>query len=99
LIKPENAYDLRKSGQAALGLGVVGLHEREALRPAAAGGGGTAGDDLEPAILAGGLLAGVDVAAVQADHQRQIRPRQVLPVPRAGVDEAEALVAELVLQA
>ena len=42
--------------------------------------------------------AGVDVAAVQADDQRQVRAGQLFAVAWAGVDEAGPLVAELVLQ-
>ena len=58
--------------QAPSGFGVVGLHVPEAGGPPG-GGDGLAGDHLEPAVGAGPLLAGMDVAAVQADHDRQVR--------------------------
>jgi len=41
----------------------------------------------------------VHVAAVEADHQRHVGARKRIPVARAGVDEAPAFVAHLVLQA
>jgi len=41
----------------------------------------------------------VHVAPVQADDDRQIGARQLLPRGLAAVDEAAALLAELVLQA
>ena len=40
----------------------------------------------------------MDVAAVQGDDQRQAGPGQLLPFGGAGVDEADPLFAELVLQ-
>jgi hypothetical protein len=40
----------------------------------------------------------VDVAAVQADDQRQVRPGQLGPVTRTAVDEAGLFVSEFVLQ-
>lgn len=72
--------------QPAFGLVVVGLDPGERLGGAAATGGG-------------GLVAGVDVAAVQGDDQGRIRPGHLLPFGGAGVDEAEPLLAELALQA
>ena len=62
-------------------------------------GHGLASDHLEPAVSPGPLGAGVDVAAVEADDQRQVRPGQLGPLGRAPGDEARLLVAELVLQA
>lgn len=41
----------------------------------------------------------MDIAAVEAHDERQVRPRQILPGGRAAVDEAPPLVAELVLEA
>jgi hypothetical protein len=41
----------------------------------------------------------VEVPAVQADDQRQVRSGQLGPVPRAALDEGELLVSELVFQA
>jgi hypothetical protein len=41
----------------------------------------------------------MDIAAVEAHDERQVRPRQLLPGGRAAVDEAPPLIAELVLQA
>src|SRR5664280_289445 len=68
--------------QAPFGFGVVGLDEREALgRPVRRGG--PAGDHLAPPVPAGLLLAGVDVATVEADEQGQVRaalPRPDLPL-------------------
>ena len=83
--------------QAPFGFGVVGLHIPEAGGPSV-GRDGLAGDDLEPAVGAGLLLAGVDVAAVQADYDRQVRAGEFLAVTLAGVDEAGPLLAELALQ-
>jgi len=40
-----------------------------------------------------------DVAAVQPDHQRQVRAGQCLAVGLAGVDETGLLLADLVLEA
>ncbi|MEU4235061.1 hypothetical protein AB0F17_63245 [Nonomuraea sp. NPDC026600] len=59
--------------QASFGFVIVGLDEGEAFGGAAAGGGALAGDGLEPAVAAGGLVAGVDVAAVQGDDQGKVR--------------------------
>jgi len=39
----------------------------------------------------------VDVAAVEADGQRQVRAGQLFAVELAGVDEAEVLVTEFVV--
>jgi hypothetical protein len=83
--------------ETAFRLGIVGLYVPEAGRAALVGD-GLAGDDLEPAILAGALLAAVHVAAIEAVDDRQIWTRHLLPVGRAGVDEAGAFVAELVLK-
>ncbi len=58
--------------QAPFGFGVVGLHVPETCGPPVCGD-GLAGDHLEPAVGAGTLLAGVDVAAIQPDHDLQIR--------------------------
>ena len=84
--------------QAPFGFGVVGLDEPEALgRPVRRGG--PAGDHLEPPVPAGLLLAGVDVATVEADEQGQVRAGQRRPVSLTAVDEAGLLGAELVFQA
>ncbi len=53
----------------------------------------------EGGVYRGPLHRGVDVAAVQADDQRQVRAGQLGPVTRAAGDEARLLIAELVLQA
>jgi hypothetical protein len=84
--------------QTAFGLGVVGLHEPERLGRAVVGH-RLAGDHLKPAVAARALLAAMDVGAVEADDERQVRARQILPGGGAAVDEAAALVAELVLEA
>src|SRR6266852_4755690 len=42
--------------------------------------------------------AGVDVPAVEADGERQVRARAVLPVPWAALDERRLLRPQLVFQ-
>ncbi len=83
--------------QASFRLGVDLLHEREALR-GTVGGHALARDHFEPAVTAGGLRTGVDVAAVQADDQRQVRAGQLLPVPLAALGEHGPLGTEFTLQ-
>jgi hypothetical protein len=62
-----------------LGFSVVGLDEPEALG-LPAGGDALAGDDLEPAVPARGLLGRVDEAAVQADGEGQVGSGELSPV-------------------
>jgi hypothetical protein len=40
----------------------------------------------------------VDVAAIEADGEGQVGPRQLTPLPRAAVDEHRLLRTQLVLQ-
>jgi hypothetical protein len=84
--------------QAPFGLGVMGLDEGEA-RGRSLVGDDLSGDHFEPAVAPGALRGGLDVPAVQTDDQWQIRSGQLGPVPRATLDEAGLLVAELVFQA
>jgi len=57
-----------------------------------------ASNDFEPAVSPRSLLAGLHVTAIQADRQRQIRPRQLVPVELAAIGEHRLLGTELALQ-
>jgi hypothetical protein len=83
--------------QPPLRLAVVGLDEAEALGWTICGH-ALARDHLEPPIPLGPLLAGVDVAAVQANGQGQVGPWEGVQVPLAAIGEHRLLGAELVFQ-
>ena len=86
---------LEQFGQSALG--VVARHKAETLGQALTRDALT-DDQLEPARRAVIAIAGVDVAAVYADGQRAIRPRQRMLVTLAALDEEGLLVTQLALQ-
>jgi hypothetical protein len=83
--------------QATFGFLVIGLHVAEAGR-LPRGGHGLSGDHFEPAIAAAPLHRGVDLAAVQADDQWQVRAGQLRPLAWTPRDDTGVLVTELVLQ-
>ena len=90
---------MSRSNRRHLGLVSSVWTEPEALGCRPVRQGGPAGDHLEPPVPAGLLLAGVDVATVEADEQGQVRTGQRRPVSLTAVDEAGLLGAELVFQA
>ena len=83
--------------QAPPGLGLDLLDEREALR-LAVGGHALARDHLEPAVFAGGLGGGVDIAAVEPHGQWHAGAGQCVPVPWAAAHPCGVLRPEFGLQ-
>jgi len=51
----------------------------------------------QPALLSV-AVAGVDVAAIDADRERAIRPRERIPITLAALNEKGLLIAELTLK-
>ena len=92
-----HALGLQHLEQPPLRLAVVGLDEAEALGRAG-GGQALTGHHFEPPVALGPLLAGMDVAAIQAHGQGQVGPRQLIPLGLAALGEHRLLGAELVLQ-
>ncbi len=75
-----HALGLEELEKPALRLGVVRLDVPEGLG-VSVGRHGLAGDHVEPPLTARSLVAGMDVPAVEADRERQVRDRQLLPSP------------------
>ncbi len=88
------ALGLQDLDEPSLGLGVEARHEREArwIPPLAQD---LAGDHLETSLHSGPGMAGVDVAAVQADDQGRIGAGKLVPVALAPVDEGDLLIPQL----
>lgn len=85
---------LEHLGQPAFGFGVVARHKAKAFRVSRTGH-ALADDQLEPAGFAVVAVASMDVAAVNADRERAIWPRQRIPVALAALNEERLLIAEL----
>jgi len=58
-----------------------------------------ASDYFEPAVSPGALLAGMHIAAIQTNCERQVGPRQRVPFGLAALDEHRLFGTELVLEA
>ena len=69
-----HAVGLEYFEQPAFGFGVVGLHVAETAGWSL-GRDHLAGDHFKPAVAPGALGAGVHVAAVEPDGQREVRAR------------------------
>jgi len=88
---------LEQFGQPTLGFRGVARHKAKAFR-ISLGGHTLTDDEREPAGRAVVAVAGVDVAAVNADGEWTIWPGQCVPISLAARDEERLLIAQLAFQ-